>query len=137
MNKYNTKQKEILTLFFKDNKDSQFSVNEIAERICNEYKIGKSTVYRLVKELTEAGIIRCFHDRSLNMSLYQYADKHIGCEHHLHLKCNSCQKIIHLECEHSEMLKSHISLMHNFNIDTTSSVLYGYCSSCVPTGVNK
>ncbi len=136
MNKYNTKQKEILINFFKENKDSQFSVNEIADNICNKFSIGKSTVYRLVKELTESGIIRCFYSRTSNMSLYQYADKHTGCEHHLHLKCNNCQKIIHLECEHSEMLKDHISLIHNFNIDTTSSVLYGYCNSCAKEGAN-
>lgn len=135
--KYNTKQKEILLHFFKENKDSQYSVNEIAENICEKFNIGKSTVYRLVKELISAGTIRCFHSQNSNISLYQYADKHSGCEHHLHLKCNSCQKIIHLECEHSEMLKDHISLIHNFNIDTTSSVLYGYCNSCVPKGANQ
>ena len=137
MNKYNTKQKETLISFFKENKDSQFSVNEIAQNLCSEFNIGKSTVYRLVKELTASGIIRCFYDNNSSISLYQYADKHTGCENHFHLKCNSCKKIIHLECEHTQLLKNHITTMHNFNIDTTSTVLYGYCENCVQKGVNQ
>ena len=137
MSKYNTKQKETLVSFFKENKDSQFSVNEIAEKLCSEFSIGKSTVYRLVKELTNSGIIRSFFDKNTNTSLYQFADKHSGCENHFHLKCNRCQKIIHLECEHTQLLKNHITTMHKFNIDTTSSVLYGYCENCAPQGVTQ
>lgn len=132
---YNTKQKEILINFLMENKNDQFSINEITDKICNN-SIGKSTVYRLMKQLTKDGTIRCFHDEYSNISLYQYADKSENCSNHFHLKCNACKKMIHLECEHSNQLKEHIAAIHSFNIDVSKSVLYGYCNNCKAKGLD-
>lgn len=132
---YNTRQKDILISFLKENKQHHFSINEISEEIC-KHNIGKSTVYRLIKQLTSEGILRCFYNEEHKVTLYQYADKHQGCDSHFHLKCSNCNKIIHLECDHTKELKEHISAMHNFNIDVNKTILYGYCESCRNRGTD-
>ena len=129
MKSYNTKQKDILISFLKENKQRQFSINEIANEICN-LDIGKSTVYRLIKQLTNEGILRCFYNDKLKLTMYQFADRHSGCDCHFHLKCSGCDKIIHLECDHATELQEHISIMHNFSIDIGKTILYGYCENC-------
>ena len=128
MNKYNTKQKEILTLFFKNNKDSQFSVNEIAERICNEYNIGKSTVYRIVSELVSEGKLRRLSDGKTRHCTYQY----IGddeCSSHLHLKCRDCGRLIHLEDEISHEFAAALLSLDGFTLDA-GAMLFGKCKDC-------
>lgn len=132
---YKTKQKDILISFLKENKNKQFSVNAIADNICNA-QIGKSTVYRLINQLTKEGYLRCFHDENSKISLYQYADKNNRCDHHFHLKCNMCKKIIHLECDHTSELKEHIASKHSFAIDISKTILYGYCNDCQKKGLN-
>lgn len=126
---YKTKQKDMLISFLEHNRDKQFSINEIAEKICSD-NIGKSTIYRLVKILVNDGLIRCFYDENTKLSLYQFADKSKSCNDHFHLKCNICNKIIHLECTHTEELKEHFAFAHKFNIDVSKTILYGYCDDC-------
>ena len=129
MKNYNTKQKEILISFFKNNHNKQFTANDISMVICND-NIGKSTVYRLIKQLSKEGTIRCFYNNDKKVSMYQYVENSPECNCHFHLKCNKCNKIIHLECDHTAELRQHISNAHKFNVDMTKTILYGYCESC-------
>ena len=127
--KYNTKQKQILINFLKNNKNRHLSVAEIAEgvKLCG---VGKSTVYRKITELCDTGELRRFRGYDGKSVVYQYMDSGKDCKNHFHLKCTGCGKLQHLDCESVMVLNSHIKEQHGFFVDMGTTVIYGLCSSC-------
>ena len=127
---YNTKQRERILEYLKENKET----NTTAEDILNYFKntsepIGKATVYRFLNNLTQEGIIKKYMLENRNCSFYQYVGgKH--CEEHYHLKCEKCDQIIHLECEEIESIQNHIFKEHNSKLDKNKTILYGICDKC-------
>ena len=129
-NRYNTKQRERILTYLKDNKDS----NITAEEILNHFnsigeKIGKATVYRFLNNLVKENIIKKYMVEGRNCSCYQYIEGQ-NCEEHFHLKCEKCNKIIHLECDEFKEVQNHIAKEHKFQLDNLKTVFYGICESC-------
>ncbi len=129
-NKYNTKQRERILNYLKDNKDK----NITAQEILNYFKmqgnnIGKTTIYRFLNELVKENVIKKYMIEERNCSCYQFI-KDKNCSEHYHLKCEKCNKIIHLKCDEIKYLQEHISNKHNFKLDSIKTVLYGICENC-------
>ena len=135
MARYQTEQKKMLLAYFSSHPGQQFSAEEVATAFLgleseNEKAPGKSTVYRLVSEMANDGLLRRFPKTDGGRGwLYQYHNHH-DCAGHLHLKCTACGQLRHLECELSGQLLSHIANHHPFKVDNTQSVLYGLCENC-------
>lgn len=128
MKRYKTAQGERLLDFFRRNHDKSYTVEEIVEALCGE-GIGKSTVYRRVGALLESGEIRRFESPDKRGFTYQYAGLRDTCEDHFHLRCVSCDKLIHVECSELDELRGHISREHGFLIGG-SAIINGLCSDC-------
>ena len=60
---YQTKQKKQLIEFFKNNTKKPFSMNEIINSVCPDGK-GKSTIYRIISQLTNTGALIKMQDDS-------------------------------------------------------------------------
>ena len=131
---YNTKQKQTLINFFKNNNDKQYSIKEITDALTPS-NVGKSTIYRLIDKMTEEGCIRRFRGSGKSV-LYQYVGEHHECDSHFHLKCVECGLLIHLECDCMSTLNEHINEHHKFKIDTSKTILYGLCSHCRQKEIN-
>lgn len=133
MAKYNTEQKKALLNYLSQHEDRQYSAEELSALLAEgegEGKApGKSTVYRLVTELADEGILRRFPKNEGRGWLYQY-HRRSDCSGHLHLKCTECGKLLHLECGMSDGLLMHIEEIHRFKVDNNASVLYGLCADC-------
>lgn len=126
---YNTEQKRKIIEFLKTNKDKHWTAAEIAAAVCDEH-LGKSTVYRLISRLFEAGVIRRFESSGSKSFVYQYAGHDLDCDSHFHLKCVKCGRLVHMHCAELEHVKKHIIDDHNFIIGSKRAVLYGECTSC-------
>ena len=126
---YNTKQKQILIDYFIKNSDKHYSIKEITDAV-SDYKIGKSTVYRLIDKMTKDGSVRRFNGNDGKSVLYQYIGNNHGCDKHFHLKCTKCGLLIHLECEYMNRFNKHIEADHKFEIDNSKTLIYGICSNC-------
>jgi Fur family ferric uptake transcriptional regulator len=50
------------------------------------------------------------------------------------LKCEECGALLHLECDLVNEIHRHILDRHTFQIDTTRTVFYGKCESCISRG---
>ena len=127
---YKTSQREILLGFLRAHPDEEFSTEEITSALHGE-AIGKSTVYRLISRLCEDGEVLRTRGANGKKILYRYIDKAHECDAHFHLKCRDCGKIIHLDCEFMDELKTHIAGEHGFRLDPKSTVINGVCADCV------
>ncbi len=127
---YQTKQKQMIYAFFAANPNRQFSAKEVADNLKTRTQIGESTVYRLIKKLSEDGEIRRFHGKNSKSVVYQFAGKGAHCDRHFHLKCSGCGKLIHLDCALIKEFEAHMGSHHDFSIDHTKTVIYGTCGTC-------
>ena len=132
MSTYNTEQKKQLIDFMTRHAQTAFSADETAkglEEELGENAPGKSTVYRLLSRLCEEGKVKRFTERGERQSYYQIvAGKH--CDRHLHLKCMSCGKLLHMSDEESEKLLGEVLSASEFFVDRENTVLYGRCAEC-------
>ncbi len=127
---YQTKQKQILYDFLLVHADKQFSAREIAGRIKEENKIGESTVYRLIKNLTDEGVLRRFNGSNGKSVVYQFAGQTGHCHEHFHLKCSDCGALVHLDCNLLNSFRAHMGEHHGFLLDPVKTIFYGSCAHC-------
>jgi Fur family ferric uptake transcriptional regulator len=86
--------------------------------------IGYTTVYRTMKLLCEAGLA---HERRFEDGVTRYEIHH---EHHDHLVCVRCGKIVEFECQMIESAQNDIAARYGFQILRHRHELYGHCRNC-------
>lgn len=128
---YNTKQKKFIEKILHDNKDTQLTCEQIVDLLkSHNTPVGKATVYRFLENLTVRGEVRKSLSTDGKSSAYQFIDKSMNCDAHLHLKCTSCGKLIHLGCEFMHGVDEHVRQHHAFRIDNSKTVILGLCENC-------
>lgn len=121
-----TRQRDDIASFFLQ-QDKHFTVEELYNEIKKSYpQIGYATVYRTLKLLMKAGLAtECqFVD-----GLTRFEPVHEG-EHHDHLVCLKCGKIIEFENDKIEQLQIEVARELDFELTNHKCVLYGYCNKC-------
>lgn len=129
MKKYATEQRKILLSFLKEHYDRQYSVEEIAEKLYGVENISISSIYRNINSMVVEGTVRRFSADGSRRFLYQYIDCD-DCNKHLHLKCESCGQIFHMDEKSMENILTSVMSGSNFNIDVKKTILYGLCEDC-------
>jgi Fur family ferric uptake transcriptional regulator len=121
-----TKQREeILHIFL--NSSGHKNLSQIYAQVAKvDPKIGYATVYRTLKLLTRLGLAdqRKFADGET-----RYEPTSEG-NHHDHLICLDCRKIIEFEDQVLEALQNGIAQRHHFKVFHHRMELYGRCASC-------
>ena len=131
-NDYQTKQKQCLLECLRANSDRALTIEEWTALLHKQReRIGKTTVYRCLDKLVESGLVRKFTAGRGQSATFQLVEPHRGCDSHLHLKCVSCGKFIHLDCDEMEGVGKHVLEHHGFQIDNRQSLLYGLCEDCL------
>ncbi len=128
---YKTDRREIIIAFFKERREEAFSLDEVCDLLLDEGR-GKSTLYRIVAELTRCGMLKKLSEGDSRHCKYQYVGE-AGCSEHIHLKCLECGRLIHLDHEKTEETKRVLRSLDGFELDE-SSFLFGRCSSCKAKG---
>lgn len=111
------------------NPEMHLSADEIHNKLVeNKQSIGLATVYRVLTQLELAGLIQKnqFGD---NQSSYE-----IKKQHHDHLICTKCGKIIEFMNNDLEKLQEKISKDYNFRLNSHVMTLFGECSDDKCTG---
>jgi Fur family ferric uptake transcriptional regulator len=88
--------------------------------------VGHTTVYRTLKLLTEAGLARevRFGD---NKTYYEHHFKH---EHHDHMICTECGKVLEFFSQDIENLQDEMAERFGFRPTHHSLRLWGVCAEC-------
>ena len=111
----------ILELFQSD-PETHYSAEEVHNYLIkNNESIGIATIYRVLTQLETAGLLQKnnFDD---NTSTYE-----IKKQHHDHLICTDCGKIIEFVDEELEQMQEKISKKHNFKLTSHVMTLFGKC----------
>jgi Fur family ferric uptake transcriptional regulator len=102
------------------------TAQEVFERVHREFKdIGFATVYRFLKKLTEASLVTEVRMGGLP-ARYELTPK----QHHDHITCNQCGKIVEFENIHIEKLQQQVARENGFRLTGHVLELYGICSLC-------
>lgn len=128
---YKTKSKAEIMGYLVKNSDRRISAADIIAHLReNGSNINPTTIYRNLDKLTETGEIIKYKTASAECALYQCVKNHNNCKNHLHLQCESCGKIIHLECGFMDTISGHLMEDHGFVLKCNGSVLLGTCKNC-------
>lgn len=128
MSKYKTEQRKKLALFFESNPHKSYTAQDIYENLGHE-EISMSAIYRNLSEMIDNNTLCKVNVNKSTSTAYQYVD-HKLCNGIIHLKCEECEKSIHLNKSVSQMIIDLAQEEFSFNINGASAILYGKCEKC-------
>ena len=123
---YETRQRETLCGFFRENPDVCFTPRELADRLGAAMSL--SAVYRNLASLAAAGFVSVSAASGETTRRYRLSG-HGPCAHHLHFACVRCGRIAHL----SEAQTKKVSrLLHaeGLSLDLAKTLMQGTCPAC-------
>ncbi len=130
-NGYNTRQRNEILDFLKNNPDKNLSVDDIALALASSgTKVGKTTVYRYMDKLTHEGTVRKYSVADSKSAYYEYISDGHSCLTHYHFKCTDCGHLLHVDCSMMDNVFSHMKSHHGFAADNAKTIIYGLCSQC-------
>ena len=122
-----TRQRELIAeTFFAAGE--HLTVEDLLDKVReSDPQVSLATVYRTMKLLTECGLADAhrFGDRHVR---YEPADTDE--EHHDHIICDRCGKIVEFYNPRLEQLQDDIAGAHGFRLVRHRMELYGICSDC-------
>lgn len=127
---YNTRQKRELLKFLQDRNMQHFSVDEVVFEMQERgEKIGRSTVYRFLEQLSEVGNVRKYQNTQ-GVTQYQHVSDHQDCDEHFHMMCRQCGDLFHVDCKLVHSMAEHLMKEHGFQLDPRETILMGLCEKC-------
>ncbi|MBQ4165394.1 MAG: transcriptional repressor [Oscillospiraceae bacterium] len=127
---YNTKQRDEIVEFFGRHRGGCFTAKDIIKS--GEISVGEATVYRTLSKLANQGVLKRYTGDGAGAS-YQLNEGE-SCNSHFHLKCESCGRLIHMDCGFMADMKKHIESSHDFTVNIGKTVIYGLCGDCGSKG---
>jgi Fur family ferric uptake transcriptional regulator len=119
-----TRQREaILEVFLETT--GHITSDDLYQRVRDRHaNIGYTTVYRTMKIFCEAGLAI---ERNFEDGITRYEIPH---EHHDHLVCVRCGRIVEFECAMIESAQDRIAAEYGFRLLRHRHELYGHCPAC-------
>ena len=120
-----TSQREVVLDEILDTK-GHFEIEDIVHNIKNKnVNVSRATVYRTLHILKDMGLVSEVIKFN-NKTIYEISLK----EHHDHLICTNCGKIIEFQEEEIEELQNKICKEYNFKPSFHRLEIFGLCSEC-------
>ncbi len=123
--KYKTRQRDEILHFFEENEEKCLSAREISRKV----EASEATVFRTLAALTDEGLLKRFTGSSARGDCAYY-QLNTCTDAHIHLKCEKCGRLIHMDCDFMKSIIDHFKKEHGFTLDCTKTVIYGLCGDC-------
>ena len=123
----NTKPRKILVEKIFSSHD-HFDVDELLDRLPRKGADGyvsRSTVYRLIAEFVEAGLLRTIELDGRTVYEHDY-----GYPQHDHLYCATCEKLIEFQSDELIELRNQLAKEANFSVTGHRFIISGECEDC-------
>ncbi|GIW79164.1 MAG: transcriptional repressor [Gemmatales bacterium] len=129
--RYTDQQREMVRFIFERHNhfDAEQLIDDMKRAKCS---ISRATVYRTLKKLVEAGLLR-----ELNVGPRTFYEHDYGYPQHEHLYCQQCQKMIEFQADEINKVIEQVCLEHNFQTQGHTFIIRGLCSDCNRARVNK
>jgi Fur family ferric uptake transcriptional regulator len=126
-----TAQRRLVTdVFFRS--EGHLSLEDLLARARRrDPRVGYATIYRTMRLLKECGLA---YERHFEDGVSRYEVAHSD-EHHDHLICVRCHRIVEFEDEEIERLQEQLAERNGFALLRHKHELYGICSQCRREGV--
>jgi Fur family ferric uptake transcriptional regulator len=116
---------KILDIFRRSNVRHLSAEDVYRALIGEEIDIGLATVYRVLTQFEQAGILsRSQFDGG--KAIFELNDG----DHHDHMVCTHCGKVVEFTNPEIEALQHKVADDHGFKIESHAMVLYGVCICC-------
>ncbi len=103
-----------------------FDADELVADLHNaDRRVSRSTVYRTLRLLVEAGLLREL--RLTNRTVYEHD---YGYPSHDHLHCTECNTIVEFRNDEVRKLREAVSLEHGFRPVGHRFIITGICPAC-------
>lgn len=121
-----TRQRELIAEAFFE-AEGHPNIDELYDRVRRrDRRIGQATVYRTLKLLVDSGLANSSRFGG-SAARYEAADDD---DHHDHLVCTRCGKILEFVNETIELLQEQIATEHGFVMVDHKMEIYGVCPAC-------
>ncbi|MEM7676771.1 MAG: transcriptional repressor [Myxococcota bacterium] len=119
-----TKQRELIAdVFFTS--EGHLKVEELLEKVRKQdEQVSLATVYRTMKLLTDCGLA---HPHRFGERQTVYESMESDDEHHDHIICNQCGRIVEFVDDRIEVLQEQIATQNGFKLTHHRMELYGLC----------
>lgn len=111
-------------------RSGHFSVDELVQDLKTTVGVHPATVYRVLPLLVEAGLLRMTLVSLGEGARYERAFER---DHHDHLICTSCGKVVEFEFEAIEVLQRDVAERFGFQLTDHVHELLGICEGCRAT----
>jgi Fur family ferric uptake transcriptional regulator len=128
--KFTSQRRAIAEVFFEASEHySLTELLDLAKR--RQPSIGYATVYRTMKLMAESGLAAAHKFVEGHEARYEPA---VAGEHHDHLICVRCSRIIEFEDEEIERRQDVIARQYGFDVTSHRHEIYGICPQCRASG---
>src|SRR3989304_4115145 len=123
--KFTSERQAILDRVFENHK--HFEADELLGDLrLNDMKISKATIYRTLALLVKSGLLK----EVISGERHAHYEHIFGHEHHDHLVCDNCGKIIEFVNYKIEDLQNGVCRKYNFKADSHRLQIHGLCKDC-------
>ena len=120
----NTKQRQAIAEVFFDS-EVHLSLNDLLERAqADQPNLGYATVYRTMKLMVDCGVANEHKFAESDLALFE---PNLAGEHHDHLICVDCGRIVEFEDDLIEERQEAIAARHAFRVADHRLEIYGRC----------
>jgi len=117
---------KILDVFRKADHRHQSAEDIYRALINDEVEIGLATVYRVLTQFEQAGILVRSQFVDGGKAVFELKDG----DHHDHLICTACGLVVEFSDPEIEKRQQRIAKEHGFVLESHSMMLYGTCADC-------
>jgi Fur family transcriptional regulator, ferric uptake regulator len=89
--------------------------------------VGRASVYRTLEQLAELGLV---HRLDLGTGVASYEPAAEGGEHHHHLLCDRCGRLVPFEDPDLERAITSLGRRQQFEVSAHDVTLHGFCERC-------
>lgn len=109
-----------------------FDADELMEEMSRAgagRRISRPTVYRTLRELVDAGLLR-----QMNLGGRAVYEHDYGYPQHDHLHCQKCNRLIEFHSAEFARLRDAVAQEHNFRVTGHRLIIAGVCEACARRG---
>jgi Fur family transcriptional regulator, ferric uptake regulator len=122
--RFTTQRRDMVQYIF--SKHNHFDADELIDEMKREgLRVGRATVYRTLKQLVDAELLR-----RIDLGKRTVYEHDYGYAQHDHLHCEQCGAMIEFQDAQLENLIREVSQKHHFQNTGHTFVIRGVCAAC-------